>query len=62
MRFEKFYDRATQSLKSVQKPIILYQSRYKMDPKDCEFIQKIFLAQLQFPDTDDSDSDSHCYM
>ena len=28
-----------------------------MDPKDFEFIQKIFLAQLHFPDTDDSDSD-----
>ena len=28
-----------------------------MDPKDYEFIQKIFLAQLHFPETDDSDSD-----
>ena len=28
-----------------------------MDPRDTEFIQKIFLAHLHFPDTDDSDSD-----
>lgn len=28
-----------------------------MDPKDYEFIQKIFLDQLHFPDTDDEDSD-----
>ena len=28
-----------------------------MDPQKYEFIQKIFLAQLHFPETDDSDSD-----
>ena len=28
-----------------------------MDQRDTEFIQKIFLAHLHFPDTDDSDSD-----
>ena len=28
-----------------------------MDPKDYKFIQKIFLEQLHFPETDDSDSD-----
>ena len=28
-----------------------------MDPNKYEFIQKIFLDQLHFPDTDDEDSD-----